>query len=111
MIIDDYIASQRPEIQPQLREVYRVIHEVIPDAEEKIAWGMPTWKKKTNIIHFAAAKNHIGIYPGAKAVEHFSDELDRREYKYSKGAIQIPYKKPLPLDFIREIATWCRDNS
>jgi uncharacterized protein YdhG (YjbR/CyaY superfamily) len=27
---------------------------------------MPTFWKGQNIIHFAAAKKHIGLYPGAK---------------------------------------------
>ena len=32
------------------------------------------------------------------------------EYKTSRGAIQLPYGKPLPLDLIGEIATWCEAN-
>lgn len=66
---------------------------------------MPTFWKKQNIIHFAAFKNHIGIYPGAEAVVHFADRLT--DYKNSKGAIQFPLQKPLPLDLIAEIAKWC----
>jgi len=69
---------------------------------------MPTYWKKKNIIHFAAFKNHIGIYPGDKAMEHFADKL--KGYKTSKGAWQIPYNKPLPLDLITEIARWCYEN-
>lgn len=35
----------------------------------------------------------------------FADKL--KEYKTSKGAIQFPYDKPLPLELIGEIAKWC----
>ena len=31
------------------------------------------------------------------------------EHKTSKGAIQLPYSKPLPLELIGEIAKWCEE--
>ena len=105
--IDEYIAAQDEAVQPLLYKVCATIREVLPDAEERISWGMPTWKRQHNIIHFAAAKKHVGIYPGPDAVEHFVPQLDRHGLKYSKGAIQFPYNKPFPQDLLREIAKWC----
>ncbi len=61
--------------------------------------------EKHNLIQFAAFKKHIGLYPGPEAVDTFADRL--KEYKTSKGAIQLPYDKPLPLELIGEIAKWC----
>ena len=66
---------------------------------------MPTYWKKRNLIQFAASKKHIGLYPGPEAVEAFADRLT--DWKTSKGAIQFPYEKPLPLELIAEIAKWC----
>jgi|GEM_PF-119048 len=103
--IDDYIAAQPEAVQPILNEVRSVIRDALPDAQEKISWSMPTYWQKYNVIHFAAFKNHLGIYPGDKGVEHFSDRI--KEYKSSKGAIQFPYNKPVPLPLIAEIAKWC----
>ena len=68
---------------------------------------MPTYWKDHNIIHFAAQKKHIGLYPGPEAVSHFSDQLDQAGLKYSKGSIQIPYSADLPLELVAEIADWC----
>ena len=70
--------------------------------------GMPTFYMEKNIIHFAAFKTHIGIYPGAKAIEVFKEEL--QEYSTSKGAIRIPYQDPLPKKMIQMIALWCYTN-
>ena len=70
---------------------------------------MPTWWSGHNIIHFAAQKKHIGLYPGPEAVAFFSEKLDAYMFKYSKGSIQIPYSDELPLPLISEIAAWCRD--
>ena len=68
---------------------------------------MPTYWKGHNIIHFAAQKKHIGLYPGPEAVDHFSEKLDQAGLKYSKGSIQIPYSDKIPLELIAEIAEWC----
>ncbi|MBN1776430.1 MAG: DUF1801 domain-containing protein [Clostridiales bacterium] len=103
--IDEYIAAQPDAVQPILKEVRNIIRAALPDAQEKISWRMPTFFRKTNIIHFAAFKNHLGIYPGDQGVEHFSDRI--KEYKSSKGAIQFPYDQPVPLQLIAEIAKWC----
>jgi uncharacterized protein YdhG (YjbR/CyaY superfamily) len=103
--IDAYIAEQSDDIQPLLHQVRDTLRAELPDAQERISWRMPTYWRKHNIIHFAAFKKHIGLYPGDKAMEHFADRLT--EYKTSKGAVQFPYSKPLPLDLIAEIAQWC----
>ena len=65
---------------------------------------MPTFWKGRNIIHFAPAKSHIGLYPGAEAVAFFAPRLT--EYKTSKGAIQFPNNRELPLELVTEIARW-----
>ena len=103
--IDQYIESQPKEIQPILTKLKEEIRSVLPQATEKISWNMPTFWDRTNIIHFAAHKNHLGIYPGDKAIEHFEDCLS--EYKHSKGAIQFMYDRPIPYELIKEIAKWC----
>jgi uncharacterized protein YdhG (YjbR/CyaY superfamily) len=103
--IDDYIEAQPEEIQPLLNQVRDKIRSVLPDAEERISWRMPTFRKEHNIIHFAAYKNHMGLYPGSEAIVHFSDRL--KEYKTSKGAIQFQYDTEIPLELIGEITRWC----
>ena len=69
--IDEYINNHDPAYRDNLCAVRDTIREQLPFAEEKISWSMPTWWKVHNIIHFAAAKKHIGIYPGPEAVDCF----------------------------------------
>ena len=103
--IDEYIAAQPKNIRPLLQSIRETIHEAVPEATEKISWRMPTFWQGKNIIHFAAFKNHIGLYPGPEAIVAFAARLT--EYKTSKGAIQLPYDQPLPLLLIAEITKWC----
>lgn len=107
--IKEYILNQPEEAQPYLQAVNDAIREALPEARERISWSMPTYWKGSNLIQFAASKKHIGIYPGPEAVEVFADRLT--EYKTSKGTIQFPYDKPLPLELIAEIARWCEKES
>ncbi len=103
--VDEYIAAQPEAVRPILTELRDTIRAAVPDAEECISWSMPTWRKKRNIIHFAANKRHIGLYPGDEAVAFFQDRLSG--YKTSKGVIQFPIGQPVPYELIAEIAVWC----
>ena len=107
--IENYIRQQEEKYQSDLEHIYHFIQQAIPEANEKISWGMPTFHKKHNIIHFACHKNHVGIYPGADGVEAFSEELKEKGYKFSKGAIQFPYDR-IDDELISRIAVWCYEN-
>jgi len=107
MNVDEYIDAQRSDIQQFLLKVRETIKAALPDATEKISWQMPTFWRGQNLIHFAAQKNHLGIYLGAEAMTHFAPRL--RTYKTSKGAVQFPYQGfgDEQLALISEIADWC----
>jgi uncharacterized protein YdhG (YjbR/CyaY superfamily) len=101
-IIEEYILNQSEEHQKVLNEIYQAILAVIPaEASEKISYGMPTFYLNGNLVHFAPAKKHLGFYPGPSAITNFSKELEG--YKTSKGAIQFPYTKKLPIALIQKI--------
>lgn len=103
--IEEYIAAQPENVQPYLQKVRETLHTALPEAEERISWSMPTYWKGHNIIHFAAHKNHVGVYAGTEAVVFFAEKLTK--YKTSKGAIQFQYKEEIPYELIAEIAAWC----
>ncbi len=102
--IDEYLMTQDEDKLADLNLVRDTLRTALPEAEERISWSMPTYWKGHNIIHFAAFKKHIGLYPGAEAVAVFEEKLPG--YKSSKGAIQIPYGK-VDTNIIAEIAKWC----
>lgn len=102
--IDDYIADQPAEVQPLLQAVRETIRATAPDAIEKISWQMPTFWQNENLVHFAVFKNHIGVYPGGKAVGVFAERLVG--YKTSKGSIQFPLSKPIDHQLISDIVRW-----
>lgn len=62
---------------------------------------MSAFKQNGVLVYFAAFKNHISFFPIAQGVEAFKDKLTA--YKTSKGTIQFPLNKLLPLNLIEEI--------
>lgn len=99
--IDEYIAGFPPEVQAILQQIRATIRAAAPEAEEAIAYQMPTFRLKGNLVHFAAYKNHIGLYPTPTGVEQFKDEL--AQYKGAKGSVQFPLGRPMPYDLIDRI--------
>jgi uncharacterized protein YdhG (YjbR/CyaY superfamily) len=107
--IDEYIANFPADIQEILQELRATIKAAAPEAEEAISYQMPTFKLKGNLVHFAAYKNHIGFYPVPRGIEAFQEELSA--YKGSKGTVQFPLDRPLPLDLISRIVRFrVKDN-
>ncbi|MEI7667538.1 MAG: DUF1801 domain-containing protein [Erysipelotrichaceae bacterium] len=99
--IDEYIALFPDDVQKLLKTIRQVIKEAAPDASEKIAYQMPTFYLYGNLVHFAAYKKHIGFYPTPSGIEPFMDEL--KGYTLTKGTIQFPLDKELPIDLIKRI--------
>ena len=99
--IDEYIAGFPEDVQEILQKIRMTIHEVAPEATEKISYQMPTFYLKGNLVHFAAFKEHIGFYPVPTGIEKFKKELS--VYKQGKGSVQFPLDQPMPYDLIRKI--------
>ena len=99
--IDGYIATFPKNVQYILEEMRKVIKESAPESEETISYGMPTFKLRGNLVHFAAYKNHIGFYPTPSGIEAFKEDLS--PYKSSKGAVQFPIDKPIPFELVKKI--------
>ncbi|PJZ65823.1 hypothetical protein CH371_09750 [Leptospira wolffii] len=108
--IDHYISTFPDDVQEILEGLRAFIRKNAPEAKEKISYQIPTFDFYGNLVHFAAYKNHIGFYPGAKAIRVFQEEL--KGFKTSKGTVQFPIKKPLPLGLIGKIVKFrVKENS
>ena len=99
--IDQYIANFPIETQKLLQQIRETIHKTVPEAKEVISYGMPAFKQNTVLVYFAGYAKHIGFYPTGSGIEAFKEEFT--QYKWSKGAVQFPLDKPLPLDLITRI--------
>ncbi|QEH34391.1 hypothetical protein OJF2_29300 [Aquisphaera giovannonii] len=99
--IDDYIASFPSEIRAILERVRSTIRDAAPGAEEAIRYRMPTFRWKGNLVHFAAFKHHIGLYPPVKGDAALRSDLER--YAGEKGNLKFPLDEPIPYELIARV--------
>lgn len=99
--VDEYIAAFPAAVQARLQSIRRTVKKAAPDAQEKISYQIPTFTLGSNLIHFAAFKNHIGVYPGASAIEALQEDL--AGYRTAKGTVQFPLDRPIPLKLIEKL--------
>lgn len=103
--IDEYISDFPEKVQVILQNVRNTVREVLPQAKEKISYGIPTFWQERNIVHFGGYDKHIGFYPGSAPISAFANDL--KGYETSKGTIRFPLDKPIPYDLIKEITLYC----
>jgi len=97
------------EARSSLSRLRAIIREELPEAQEVISYGIPTFKFNKTMVAFAAFKKHCSFFPG-HTVREFTEDL--KAYKTSKGTIQFTPDKPIPETLIRDIVKarfWPRD--
>ena len=99
--VEEYISKYPEDIQNILQQIRAAIKKAAPKSVEVISYGMPAFKQNKVLVYFAVGKNHIGFYPTPNPIKVFSKELEG--YKTSKGAIQFPLDKKIPLTLISKI--------
>lgn len=102
--VDTYIAGFPAGVRERLDQVRAAIRRALPDATEVISYQIPTFRLRTNVVHFAAYSSHISLYPAPFGVPEF--EADLATYGAGKGTLRFPNDVPLPLDLIERVARY-----
>lgn len=100
--IDDYIESHAEDVQFILEGVRQALRRAVPDPGELISYSMPTITLDGKpLVHFAAWKHHIGLYPIPTADEALEREL--ASYRSTKDTVRFTYDRPIPYDLITRL--------
>jgi uncharacterized protein YdhG (YjbR/CyaY superfamily) len=99
--VDDYLAALPEEARVTLEKIRKTIKAVAPKATEVISYQIPMYKHHGMLMGFAAFKDHCSLFPGAKAIATYKDEL--KAYKTSKGTIRFPIGKPPPAALVKKL--------
>ncbi len=101
-VIDTYLEDIDSKQRAELERIRAITKGAVATAEEKISYGMPTMTYKgKNLLHFAAFKDHMSLFPTSGPTEELAEQL--KNYKTSKGTIQFTLENPLPEKLIRQI--------
>jgi uncharacterized protein YdhG (YjbR/CyaY superfamily) len=100
--VDEYRASVPASARDNFDKLRAAIRSVVPtEATETISYGIPAIKRKKVIVWFAAFSSHCSLFPTAAVIEEFKDGL--KGFATSKGTIQFPLDKPLPIALVKKL--------
>jgi len=97
----EYVLAAPLPARGALEVLRKTIQQAAPKAEERISYNIPAFEWNGMLVWYAAFQKHVGFYPKASAIVAFKAEL--KGYKTSKGAIQFPMGKPIPMALVKRI--------
>jgi uncharacterized protein YdhG (YjbR/CyaY superfamily) len=101
--VDAHIAALPPEQRRTMERLREIVLEEAPDAEEVIAYKMPSLRVNGHYaLSYEAFKGHYSIFPATDLMNlHLGAEV--APYVKGKGTLQFKSSEPLPEDLIRRI--------
>jgi uncharacterized protein YdhG (YjbR/CyaY superfamily) len=101
--VEEYIGSFPGEVQDILREVRSTIHGAVPEAGERISYGIAAFTLAgRDLVYFAGWKKHISVYPVPTEDADLTGELT--PYLAAKGTLKFPLSQPIPYPLIGRVA-------
>ncbi len=101
--VDEYLDSAPEPHRSTLVELRATLRQILPDADEALSYGVPAFKVKGKAVAgYAHFKNHCSYFPHSGSVfPELADELTG--YRWSKGTLQFPVDRPLPMPLVRRL--------
>jgi len=101
--VDEYIISMNNEAKPILNELRTLVLAGLPEATEKIAWGIPFYRLGGVQVGFAAFKKHVSF--GLAFAFSEEDRLYFEGHGYTTGSktVQIKFDQKVPAAQIKKI--------
>ena len=100
--VDQYVSSFPSPVGEVLEDLRQTIRRAIPGRDESIRYNMPCIRLDgIYVVHFAAWKHHIGLYP----VPNFHDSFEQEvaSYRAAKDTVRLPYRAPMPDELIERL--------
>jgi uncharacterized protein YdhG (YjbR/CyaY superfamily) len=100
--VDEYLAGLPVEVSGRMSELRALVHRVLPGAQERISYAMPTFALDGRpVVHLAAWKRHIALYPLPQLPGERAADIER--WRGAKDAMHLPHDRPLPVELLEEV--------
>jgi uncharacterized protein YdhG (YjbR/CyaY superfamily) len=101
--VDAYLAKVPEPARTTLEKLRATIRSVVPpETTEALSYGIPAFRYKGGLVAYAAFKKHCSFFPmQASLIDEMKDEL--KNYRTSKGTLQFPPNKPLPVPLVKKM--------
>jgi uncharacterized protein YdhG (YjbR/CyaY superfamily) len=101
--VDAYLLGLDETQRRTLCALREMLHELLPDAQECISYGIPGYRVDGQVVAgFAAFRNHLSYFPhSGSVIPQMSREL--RGYKTTKGTLRFDNDAPLPRAIVERL--------
>lgn len=101
--VDEFLARLPASHRIVLEQLRRTIRALVPEATEKIGYGIPAFYYRGRpLVSYGAGKSHCSFYVQSPAVmEAHRDELEG--YDTAKGTIRFQSDRPLPAELVEKL--------
>jgi uncharacterized protein YdhG (YjbR/CyaY superfamily) len=101
--VDEYLHAAPKDKRAALRKLRSAIKAAAPKATESVSYGIVGYKQNgERVAYFGYWKDHIALYgTSGRFIKTHAAEL--KPYVQSKGTIQFPSDKPLPVGLVTKI--------
>jgi uncharacterized protein YdhG (YjbR/CyaY superfamily) len=98
-----YLAKLRPDARRHVRRLRDIIHTTAPRAVPVVSYGILAFRLDDRIlVYYAGWRKHVSLYPITGRIRR-AQASALKAHKTSKGTVQFPLAKPLPVALIRKL--------
>ncbi len=102
--VDGYLAGLPEDVRARVQVIREAIAATVPGVGETIRYGMPTFTVDgRSLVHVAAWKRHIALYPLPQQLADPELEAAVAPYRGAKDAMHLRHRDPLPLDLVTRV--------
>ncbi len=101
--VDEYIASAEPIAQPILRELRKILLATVPEAEERISWGVPFYRYHGLLAGYSVFTNHASFGLAFALSTEAREVLEKKGYKTGSKTVQIKFNQKVPASDIKKL--------
>ncbi len=100
--VEAYLAAVPLQSRPLFDKLHATVRSVLPaDTAEVISYGILGFRRKRVLVWIAAFAGHCSLFPTAAIIAAFKADL--AGYTVSKGTVQFPLDKPLPVALVKKL--------
>ncbi len=101
--VEQYLSEVPDGARPVLEDLRRMLLRLVPEAGEKISYGIPVVLYRGRaLVGYGATETHCALYLMSTAAKaDLADEL--AGYDLGKGTVRFPSDTPLPDELVRRV--------
>jgi uncharacterized protein YdhG (YjbR/CyaY superfamily) len=100
--VAEYLEALPEQTREVMEGIRRSIRTVVPDVGETISYSMPTFLLHGRpLVHVAAWKKHIGLYPLPPREGSLADEV--APYRAAADTMRLPLAAEIPYELVERV--------